>query len=96
MRRVSLPLWLVAGAIYLFLYAPIAVVVVYSFNAARFGAGWTAFTTKPYSVLLENSQALRKLEVAVRDDIDETRSHREALMLILDELRGANPGGAAA
>src|SRR5438093_9603644 len=45
MRRVSLPLWLVAGAIYLFLYAPIAVVVVYSFNAAGFGAGWTGFTT---------------------------------------------------
>ena len=58
MKRWSLPLWLTSAVLYLFLYAPIAVVVVYSFNASRFGAGWSGFTTKPYHVLLENSQAL--------------------------------------
>ncbi len=57
-KRSSLPLWLASTGLYLFLYAPIAVVVIYSFNAARFGAGWKGFTTKWYGALLENSQAL--------------------------------------
>jgi len=57
-KRGSVPLWLTATVLYLFLYAPIAVVVVYSFNAARFGAGWKGFTTKWYGALLEDSQAL--------------------------------------
>ena len=51
-------LTLSAVLLYLFLYAPIAVVIVYSFNAARFGAGWAGFTTKWYGDLLENSLAL--------------------------------------
>ena len=58
MRRLAPSTWLVAIALYVFLYAPIAVVMVYSFNAARFGAGWQGFTTKWYAVLLENSQAI--------------------------------------
>jgi spermidine/putrescine transport system permease protein len=44
--------------LYVFLYAPIFVVIVYSFNTSRFGAGWTGFTTKWYSTLLENDLAL--------------------------------------
>jgi spermidine/putrescine transport system permease protein len=47
-----------AGLLYLFLYAPIAVVIAYSFNAARFGARWTGFTAKWYAALLENPAAL--------------------------------------
>jgi spermidine/putrescine transport system permease protein len=58
MRRISFPLTLSAALLYLFLYAPIAVVIVYSFNAARFGAGWAGFTMKWYATLLENSLAL--------------------------------------
>jgi spermidine/putrescine transport system permease protein len=57
-KRTSLPLNLAAGVLYLFLYAPLAVVIVYSFNAARFGSGWQGFTTKWYGTLWENSQAL--------------------------------------
>jgi spermidine/putrescine transport system permease protein len=34
------------------------VVIVYSFNAARFGASWAGFTTKWYATLLDNSLAL--------------------------------------
>src|SRR2546422_700195 len=48
----------IAFLLYAFLYAPIFVVVIYSFNAARFGAGWSGFTTKWYSTLFQNSQAL--------------------------------------
>jgi len=52
MKRVSLPLWVVAGLLYLFLYAPIAVVVMYSFNAAKHGGPWAGFTTEWYGKLL--------------------------------------------
>src|SRR5262245_56728375 len=58
MKRVSLPLWVIAGMLYAFLYAPIVVVIVYSFNAARYGAGWKGFTAQWYRVLWENPQAL--------------------------------------
>jgi len=47
-----------AGSLYLFLYAPVAVVIVYSFNAARYGTGWAGFTTQWYRALLENPLAL--------------------------------------
>jgi spermidine/putrescine transport system permease protein len=40
------------------MYAPIVVVALYSFNAARYGAGWKGFTLKWYGTLAHNSQAL--------------------------------------
>lgn len=43
-------MWLV----YAFLYIPILVVIVYSFNKARFTADWTGFTLKWYTELLKN------------------------------------------
>ena len=58
MRRLTKPWWLVSLGLYLFLYAPVAVVVAYSFNDARFGAGWRGFTTKWYGELLGNELAL--------------------------------------
>ena len=47
-----------AGLLYLFLYAPLIVVVVFSFNAARHGASWQGFTLQWYGSLLENRLAL--------------------------------------
>lgn len=47
-----------AAVLYVFLYAPIVVVIVYSFNAARFGTVWEGFTTRWYGTLLDNSAAL--------------------------------------
>jgi spermidine/putrescine transport system permease protein len=47
-----------AAALYLFLYAPIVVVVVFSFNAARHGAGWQGFTLDWYRQLFANPAAL--------------------------------------
>jgi spermidine/putrescine transport system permease protein len=52
--------------LYLFIYAPILVVIVYSFNAARFGAGWAGFTTKWYGALWENSFALSAAKNTLR------------------------------
>ncbi len=48
----------VSIALYLFIYLPLIIVVVYSFNLAKFGAGWTGFTTKWYSALFQNEVAL--------------------------------------
>lgn len=58
MNRFRLPLGLAAGLLYVFLYAPIAVVVVFSFNAARHGVAWQGFTTRWYGALLHNDQVL--------------------------------------
>jgi spermidine/putrescine transport system permease protein len=45
-----------------FLYAPIAVVVVYSFNEAKFGVQWTGFTLKWYRCLADNAIALKAVK----------------------------------
>ena len=58
MRRISLPLWLVSVLLYIFLYAPIVVVIVYSFNASRYGGPWRGFTTEWYPSLFANADKL--------------------------------------
>src|SRR5690606_40939788 len=45
----------------LFLYAPIGVLVLYSFNASRFGARWTGFTGEWYARLLESPETIAAL-----------------------------------
>jgi spermidine/putrescine transport system permease protein len=57
-RRNRWWLALVSGLLYVFLYAPIAVVVVYSFNAAKHGGPWRGFTTQWYATLLDNEEKL--------------------------------------
>lgn len=54
MKRVSLPLWLVSAFIYIFMYAPIVVVIVFSFNAAKYGGPWRGFTTDWYATLMHS------------------------------------------
>ena len=56
MKRVSLPLWLVSALLYVFMYAPLAVVIIFSFNAAKHGGPWTGFTTRWYTSLLADQQ----------------------------------------
>lgn len=45
--------------LYAILWAPLVVIVVYSFNTARFGAAWGGFTTDWYRALWTNDAALR-------------------------------------
>lgn len=47
--------------ILVFLYAPIAVLIVYSFNEARTGSVWTGFTLKWYKELFNDAQIMRAL-----------------------------------
>ena len=58
MRRRSAGLWLVAILGYLFLYAPLAIVVVYSFNDSRLNAQWVGFTLDWYRKLFHNEEML--------------------------------------
>lgn len=63
----ALRTWLV-WLVYAFLYVPILVVIVYSFNDARYTTEWKGFTLKWYSALAANSPlvdaALNSLSVA--------------------------------
>ena len=56
MKRVPLPLWLVSTFLYVFMYAPLAVVIIFSFNAAKHGGPWMGFTTTWYTSLLADQQ----------------------------------------
>jgi len=58
-RRPFLAAW--SGLTYLFLYAPILVLVVFSFNRGRLTAAWEGFTFDWYLKLLENPQILTSL-----------------------------------
>lgn len=57
MRR-SAWLWCIAIAVYVFLYAPLAIVVLYSFNDSRLNAQWVGFTFSWYGKLLRNEELL--------------------------------------
>lgn len=54
MKRIGLPLWITSAVLYVFMYLPIAVVIVYSFNAAKYGGPWKGFTTQWYTTLLHS------------------------------------------
>lgn len=62
MRRLSLPLWLISGFLYAFMYAPIVVVIVFSFNSARHGGPWRGFTTEWYAKLLDSPDKISATE----------------------------------
>ncbi|WP_460275698.1 ABC transporter permease [Celeribacter sp. ULVN23_4] len=51
---------------FLWLYLPIAVVVIYSFNANRLVSVWTGFSTKWYVTALENAALMGALEISVK------------------------------
>ena len=55
-RPVFVPTMMVAG--FLFLYLPIVLLVVYSFNESRLVTVWAGFSTKWYGELFRNEQVL--------------------------------------
>jgi len=60
-RRV--PIWVVAVAmlVYAFLHAPVAALVVFSFNASKFSVSWTGFTLEWYRRLFAREDVLQGL-----------------------------------
>lgn len=59
MRRTSRRLWLAALLVYLFLYLPLTVVVIYSFNDSRLNAEWVGFTWHWYEVLFQDEEMIQ-------------------------------------
>jgi spermidine/putrescine transport system permease protein len=57
-RKRPLGLWLAALAGYAFLYLPLVIVVVYSFNDSRLNAEWVGFTLDWYDKLFHNQEML--------------------------------------
>ena len=58
MRKRSIGLWTAAALGYAFLYVPLAIVVVYSFNDSRLNAEWVGFTLDWYDRLFHNEEML--------------------------------------
>jgi spermidine/putrescine transport system permease protein len=54
----SVWLWIAAAAGYAFLYVPLVIVVVYSFNDSRLNAEWVGFTFDWYDRLFHNDDML--------------------------------------
>ena len=52
------------SAVYLFLYAPIALVVLFSFNAGRNASEFTGFSTAWYGKALANTFLSRRCRTA--------------------------------
>ncbi len=58
MARNSIALWVAAILVYAFLYIPLIIVVVYSFNDSRLNAEWVGFTLYWYKALFNNTEML--------------------------------------
>jgi spermidine/putrescine transport system permease protein len=52
----------IALLVYAFIYAPIVIVIMYSFNDSRLAVRWTGFTLKWYQQLMENEELLHALQ----------------------------------
>ena len=59
-----LKIWLAAGL--LFLYGPIASVILFSFNESKLVTVWAGFSTKWYSALLQNEQILSAAALSLK------------------------------
>lgn len=58
MRKRPIWLWIAALTAYAFLYVPLVIVVVYSFNDSRLNAEWVGFTLDWYDKLFHNQEML--------------------------------------
>jgi spermidine/putrescine transport system permease protein len=58
MNKRKVALWVAAILAYMFLYAPLAIVVIYSFNDSRLNAEWVGFTLAWYEKLFHNEKML--------------------------------------
>lgn len=57
---------LVLGSLYLFLYAPLVVLTIFSFNQSRLTAVWRGFTWKWYQVAWQDDALIQSLRMSLR------------------------------
>ena len=58
MQHSNIWLWSAAALVYTFLYIPLVIVVVYSFNDSKLNAEWVGFTLSWYVALFNNQEML--------------------------------------
>jgi len=66
MNRLSRPIFSILVFGYAFLYIPLILVVVYSFNDSRVATIWGGFSTRWYGELMRNEQVLDALSLSLR------------------------------
>ena len=66
MRRRAWPLYTALAFGYAFLYVPVLLLVIYSFNESRLVTVWSGFSVKWYRELLHNRQLLEAAWLSVR------------------------------
>jgi spermidine/putrescine transport system permease protein len=64
-RRAPSTLSLVTGVVYVFLYTPIIVLVVLSFNSSRFSTVWRGFTWHWYALAFRDAELIASLRVSL-------------------------------
>ncbi len=92
-RRLAIPLLLMSMLLYLFLYAPLGVVALQSFNTARHGVEWRGFTTNWYRVLAHNELAWHSTGItlalaAISTAVSTTLGTLLAMGMARDKFRG--------
>jgi spermidine/putrescine transport system permease protein len=63
--RIPRPLVALVAAIFVLLHLPVAVLVLYSFNASRYAASWSGVTLEWYRRLLQRPDILRALRLSL-------------------------------
>lgn len=53
------------GLVYLFLYLPIFILILFSFNEGDFAAGWVGFSLRWYEIMFENQEILSALSASL-------------------------------
>lgn len=64
-RVLPSPLSVATGLVYVFLYAPILVLVTLSFNSSRFSTIWQGFTWRWYSLAWRDSELIGSLRISL-------------------------------
>jgi spermidine/putrescine transport system permease protein len=64
-KRSIRPLVLASAFVYLFLYAPIVLLIALSFNASRFSASWRGFTWQWYLLAWNDAELIASLRVSL-------------------------------
>ncbi|MEK6409285.1 MAG: extracellular solute-binding protein [Acidobacteriota bacterium] len=64
-RRLPSILSLVTGLVYVFLYAPIVVLVALSFNSSRFSTIWQGFTWRWYTLAWQDAELIASLRASL-------------------------------